>query len=87
MNKIDILKRIVAEDGSCTWSCESICQQCPLSKVRLKDDGNYYSCIEALGVQDLTEEEADKKYKEVAERLLLDETIEAILGEDSNGAE
>jgi hypothetical protein len=77
-----ILNKIVEEDGSCTkWASPSVCAECPLSKLKKKPDGSYLSCVEALGAQDMTEEEADAKYKEVAERLLLDEAIDDILGE------
>ncbi len=77
-----ILKKIVEADGSCTkWASPSICKQCPLSKLKQKEDGNYLSCVEALGVSEMSEEEADARYKEVAERLLLEEAIDEILGE------
>jgi len=78
----DILKKIIAADGSCTqWASPTVCSQCPLSKLKQKEDGNYLSCVEALKVQEMTEEEADARYKEVAMRILLDEGIEEILGE------
>lgn len=77
-----ILKKIIEAEGSCTqWASPSVCQQCPLSKLKQKPDGNFLSCIEALRVQDMSEEEADARYKDVAIRILLDEEIEEILGE------
>ena len=77
-----ILNKIIEAEGSCTqWASPTVCSQCPLSKLRKKEDGTYLSCVEALGVQDMTEEEADAKYKEVASRILLDEAIDEILGE------
>jgi hypothetical protein len=82
MRNMDILKKIVESEGSCTqWAKPSICKLCPLSKLKKKTDGSYLSCIEALGVQDLTEEQADAKYKEVASRILIDQTIDDLLGE------
>ncbi len=79
-----ILKQIIEAEGSCTqWASPSVCKQCPLSKLRQKSNGTNLSCIEALGVQDMTEEQADAKYKEVASRLLLDEAIDEILGESN----
>ena len=79
---MDILKKIIENEGSCTqWASPSICKQCPLSKLRQKEDGTYLSCVEALGIQDMTEEEADARYEEVASRILLDEAIDNILGE------
>lgn len=78
---MDILKKIIDSEGSCTqWASKAICEVCPLSKLRQKENGTYLSCIEALGVMDMTEEEADAKYKDVANRLLLDEEIDEILG-------
>jgi len=79
---MDILIKIIEEEGSCTkWADPSICRQCPLSKLRRKTNGTFLSCVEALGVQEMTEEEADARYKEVASRILLDEAIDEILGE------
>lgn len=75
-----ILKKIIEQEGSCTqWASPSVCTKCPMSKLKQKEDGHYLSCIEALGIQDMSEEEADTRYKEVAIRLLLDETIDEIL--------
>lgn len=87
MEKMDILNKIVESEGSCTnWANPSICRQCPLSKLKKKPNGTYYSCIEALGVQEMTEEEADARYKDVAAKILLDKTIDKILGE-SDGSQ
>lgn len=79
-----ILEKIIENEGSCTqWASTATCKQCPLSKLRKKEDGTYLSCVEALGIEDLTEEQADARYKEVASRILLDEAIDEILGESS----
>lgn len=79
---MDILKKLVESDGSCTlWAKPSICARCPLSKLKKKSNGEYLSCVEALGVEDLTEEQADAKYKEVASRILIDKAIDDLLGE------
>jgi hypothetical protein len=81
-NMNNILNKIIEAEGSCTqWASPSVCKECPLSKLRQKSNGTYLSCIEALGVQNMTEEEADARYKEVAARILLDEAIDEILGE------
>lgn len=82
---MNILSKIIENEGSCThWATADICKRCPLSKLRKKEDGTYFSCVEALGVQDMTEEQADARYKEVASRVLLDETIDSILGEENS---
>lgn len=82
MGNMGILNKIIENEGSCTqWASKAVCEQCPLSKLKKKSDGTYFSCVEAIGIDNMTEEEADAKYKEVASRILLDETIEEILGE------
>lgn len=86
MNKMDILKKIVQEQGSCCWARPSICAVCPLSMLKIKPNGSYMSCIESLGVETLSEEEADAKYLDIASRILLSEAIEEIIGEN-NGSE
>lgn len=82
MGNMDILKKIVESEGSCTlWASKSVCAKCPLSTLKVKPNGSYYSCIEALGVEKSTEEEADAKYKEVASRMLIDKSIDDLLVE------
>lgn len=85
MESSSILKRIVEEQGNCSWATKATCEKCPLSKLKQRENGNYMSCIEALQIENISEEEADAKYQEVAERLLLDESIESILGEEDDG--
>lgn len=81
MNGIEILERIVAEEGNCCWATPSVCKQCPLGSLIRSDDGKYMSCVEALNIDGMSEEEADAKYKEVAldklATLLIAEAIEA----------
>ena len=85
---MDILKKIVESDGSCTlWAKPSICRQCPLSKLKKKADGSYLSCVESLHADTLTEEEADAKYKEVASRILIDKEIDDLLGEPDGSSQ
>lgn len=85
MDKRQILQKIVDEEGSCDWieadRCDNqyICSTCPLSKLVKKDDLNYYSCIDALKVIGLPTQEQNKRYKETAERLLLDISVEDML--------
>lgn len=82
-----ILSKIIENEGSCTsWANKDICKLCPLSMLKKKEDGTYLSCIEALGAQNMSEEEADARYKEVASRLLLDEEVDEALGE-SDGSQ
>lgn len=81
----EILKKIIEEEGNCCWSKPSICARCPLSKLKKKPNGDWMNCIEAIGIEELSEEQADAKYKEVATRILLDEAIDEILG-DTDGS-
>ena len=81
MDGISILERIVEEEGSCCWSRPAICRQCPLGRLVKADGSRYVSCVEALGIEGLSEEEADAKYKEAALRklaeLILEKAIQA----------
>jgi hypothetical protein len=81
MNSVEILERIVAEEGSCCWATPSICRDCPLGNLIRSDNGKFMSCVEALNIEKLSEEEADARYKEAALRkiadLALDQVIEA----------
>lgn len=81
MDEADILQKIIEEDGNCSWSKPSICARCPLSKLKAKPNGDYLSCMEAVGAQELDEIEADAAYKAAAERALLDLQIETVLEE------
>jgi hypothetical protein len=81
MEGLKILEQIVAENGSCTWATPSVCKRCPLGSLVRSDDGEFMSCVEALNIDGLSEEEADARYKEAAARkiaeLALDRVIEA----------
>lgn len=78
----EILKKIIKNDGSCTnWATPAVCKECPMSKLKQKEDGTYLSCVEAIGVDDMTEEEADARYKEIAGRILMDEAFDELLKE------
>lgn len=82
----DILQRIINENGSCTgWANQhTTCKRCPMSRLKKRDDGNWLSCADAVGVNNLTEEQADDKYKKIAIRLLLDEAVEDLLIDDES---
>ena len=79
MKEKDILEKIIKEDGSCCWAKPEICEQCPLSRLKQRADGTYYSCIEAVRIDGETEEDADARYKEIASRILTDMSIEEYL--------
>ena len=79
---IDILDKIISKNGSCDWAEPKDCERCPLSKLRLRTDKVYYSCVEAVGAQNSTLEEADKLYLRAAESLLADLELEKVLKQD-----
>lgn len=81
MDGITILERIIQEEGSCTWAKPSICVRCPLGKLARDKDGGFMSCVEALHIDGLSEEEADARYKNAAQEKLADLTIENIIEE------
>lgn len=81
----DILQKIINEEGSCTgWANKhTTCKRCPMSRLKKRSDGNWLSCADAVGVNNMTEEESDARYKQIAIRLLLDEAIEDLLTDDN----
>lgn len=89
MNNRVILERIINEGGSCTWSSRHVCVLCPMSRLKKHESGAYMSCIEAVGAHEMSEEEADKRYREVAIALLMDVEVDSILEgkKDSDGQE
>ena len=79
-----ILKNIIENDGCCNWVFKypNACDNCPIGKLKQKRNGDYYSCVEALGAIELTAEEANRRYRSVAERLFIDIEIEDLLSDD-----
>lgn len=75
MDSNAILQKIIDENGNCCWSNMSICLKCPLSRLERYDSGNYMSCVEALNIDGLSEEEADLRYKAAAISKLADLAI------------
>ncbi len=87
MSEVDILQKIVDEEGSCTWADERVCRTCPLSRLKTRPDGNYISCLEAVGGHNTTtEEESDALYLNAALKLLMDVNVQYIL-EGKDGAD
>ena len=82
MEGLLILERIVAEEGNCCWAKPSVCKKCPLSRLTRSDNGSFMSCVEALNIDGLSEEEADARYKEAAINKIADLTIEQNIEND-----
>ncbi len=81
MNGISILEKIVEEGGSCCWARPSICRACPLGKLARDKNGGFMSCVEALNIDGLSEEEADARYRKAAQEKLADLTIDRLIEE------
>jgi hypothetical protein len=81
MNPVAILERIIKEEGSCCWAKPSICKECPLGQFT-RVDGQRISCIEALGIDGLSEQEADSRYKKAATNKLIDIAVNDIIESD-----
>ena len=81
MDSISILERIITEEGSCSWARSAICKLCPLGRLVKADGSRHVSCVEALNIEGLSEEEADARYKDAATNklaeLMLDNAIKA----------
>jgi hypothetical protein len=86
MAAVDILNKIIANDGSCSgWATKTTCTICPLSRLKARPDGSYLSCIEAIGADTLPELEADAMYIEAAKKALLELAVDNLLSEDDSG--
>ena len=82
MDGMKILERIVEEDGSCCWATPSVCKRCPMGSLTRSDNGSFMSCVEALNIDGLSEEEADLRYKEAATRKLADIALDQLIEAD-----
>lgn len=91
MKKKEILQKIIAEEGDCGWvvgpyRCLNVCQFCPLGRLRVKKNGDYYSCLDAvLGEKesnDLSHKEINALYKQEAENVLAQIIIDEEMGVD-----
>lgn len=74
--QIEILTKIIEHEGSCDWSSIQTCMACPMSKLKKKPNGTWYSCMEALDISGLTSEEANLRYMSAAKKILLDYLVE-----------
>jgi len=81
MNRAEILEKIIASHGKCEGATPSDCRVCPLSKLKSQTNGSPIGCIEALGIESLSEAEQDKKYLDAAIKALADIRIDEILKE------
>lgn len=79
MDGISILEKIIEEEGNCCWARPAICRLCPLGRLARDKNGGFMSCVEALGIDGLSEEEADSRYKKAAQEKLADLTIDRII--------
>lgn len=86
IKSIEILEKIISANGSCDDRTPSDCFLCPIG-IAGKKAGTYpLGCVEYLGVESLSESEANAKYMEAAARSLADLKMDEILEED-DGAE
>ena len=79
MEGIKILERIISEEGSCCWATPDVCKRCPLGCLIRSDNGGFMSCVEALSIDGLSEEEADAKYKQAAIEKLFDAALDKVI--------
>jgi hypothetical protein len=78
MDSKQILEHIINNNGECP---DNVCHNCPLSRLkkRKNSEDEYMTCVEAIGAHECSEQEANVKYKEIAEKILINETVEEIL--------
>lgn len=80
MKPADILEKIVSENGSCDWADPNICQNCPFSKLKQRQDGTYLSCLDALCADMKNKKAQDELYLKAAKEYLISENIDTLLG-------
>ena len=81
MKPADILEKIVSENGSCDWADpNTVCSNCPFSKLKQRPDGTYLSCLDALGVTNYKSRTAqDELYLKAAKEYLISQNIDTLL--------
>jgi hypothetical protein len=79
---IELLEKIINSSGSCNDRTPQDCRACPIGNSKKRTDGSLIGCIESLGIEGLSEDEANKKYFEAAVTVLADIKLEQILGDD-----
>lgn len=93
MNDIEILEKMIENEGECmSFANDEICKKCPMSKLKKREDGYYYSCLEAVGASvadlllssdDLEAEQITKsindKYLVSAKKVLADLNVQKML--------
>lgn len=81
MREKDILRKIIEEEGSCDWvnTHTKACNICPLSRLKRKENGDFFSCIEALNTDNMSIHDANNRYKDIAMRVLEELEVEDIL--------
>lgn len=87
MSEADIIKRIIQENGNCDWidnhGGTDVCAVCPFSRLAQKADGQWMTCVEAIcGNERLASADMDAKYKDTAERKLIEYQIHETLEDD-----
>lgn len=87
IDRVLILEKIVAEEGSCDWADHKICALCPLGKMVREGTNQRMSCVEALNVYGLNKEQADAVYKRAALDKLANLMIETTLMKEEDGSE
>ena len=87
MKRKEVLRKIVAEEGSCEWVFESfrgcnVCAFCPFSQMAQRKNGEYMGCYDAIcgDQQNLSQKQIDKMYLSAAQNLLLKIAIEESVG-------
>jgi len=63
---------IIADTDSCNSFSQSVCETCPLAKMKKRADGTYTSCADAVGFK----RTGDGSYSRAAVSAIIDKLIE-----------
>jgi len=81
-NSKDILEHI-ADGGSCDNLDISSCSNCPLAKLKRRDDDSgWLSCIDAIGHKSFND--IDERYKIIAREILFDIAVRRELEDEAD---
>ena len=80
-----LLQSIIDNDGECIDMAITLdCKDCPISKMANRSDGSRLSCVSVVQATDSSTSSLNAKYKNLAEKLLIDLEIEEILLRGNN---
>ena len=82
----EILDKIIENNGSCSWVdiSSKTCENCPIGKLLIDENGNQMSCLEAVLTDENTRFVTPEKQNQIFKNKAMD-TLATIMIEESLG--